>query len=132
MTFTKIKLSPDLTLEQIFQAVWEGAKAQGFAQSRTFVGLNTDSTCAYRGTGKYDGLKCNAGHLISETDYHKDMEGMTADDIFEGTEEQVKFIRTLQKIHDTSYSSDAHMRDLVQFGFENEFSAFLENPKEVE
>lgn len=127
MTFTKIKLPENLTLEQIFQKVWEGAKSQGFAQSRTFVGLNTHSTCAYRGKGKYEGLKCNAGHLISEADYHEDMEGLTADDIFEGTAEQVNFIRSLQKIHDTSDFADSHMRSLLTFAFENEFSAFLEN-----
>lgn len=90
------------------------------------MGSDSSSVCAYRGTGEHAGLKCNAGHLITDTEYLEDMEGMAADDIFEGTEEQVKFIRELQKIHDTSYSSDNHMSNLVQFGLENEFSAFLE------
>jgi hypothetical protein len=112
MTFTKIKLPENLTLEQIFQAVWNGAKSQNFELSLiTDAGIN-ETTCMYRNGS---GLKCNAGHLIPDEDYSPEMECKVSTDIFIGTEAQMDMLRYLQRCHDGSGTAEEHERKLRDY-----------------
>jgi hypothetical protein len=63
-----------MTPQELFDRVWAGAKAQGFAKSEDATG---DIGCAYRSDG---GLRCNAGHLIPDDKYSSEMEGHSVAD----------------------------------------------------
>lgn len=58
-----------MTKQKIFNKVVRALAGQGFQRSIS----NTDGTCLYRGP---NGLKCAAGHLISDKDYNPDFEGL--------------------------------------------------------
>lgn len=58
--------------QEIFNEVFLGAAAQGFRPSYFD---DEAGTCAYRGRGASEGLKCNVGILIPDDRYDSDIEG---------------------------------------------------------
>ena len=84
------------TLQEIFDIVAEHLMQQGRRSDK-------DSTCRYRGP---DGLKCAAGILISDEEYHPDMEERSWSTLsFAGIapREFRREIESLQIIHDTHH-----------------------------
>lgn len=106
------------TKQEIFDAVWNGAKAQGFERS-----VDAHGTCAYRGE---DGRKCNAGHLIPDELYTPDLEGAAwcgsrmdhfRDKVCSFWEGEF-LIQELQNAHDRTDNAAAHearLRKVAQF-----------------
>lgn len=109
--FKQIELPANMTLEQIFQEVWKGAKSQNFELSLIKNEFN-ETTCMYRNGS---GLKCNAGHLISDADYSPEMECKISTEIFIGTEAQMDMLRYLQRCHDGSDTAEEHEQKLRDY-----------------
>jgi hypothetical protein len=93
-----------MTLQEIFDIVWTGLKAQAFKQSQGRMGL-----CYYRGEG---GKKCAMGHLISDEEYYSSMEEISFSKL-ENLSPRLEELRnayqaeltSLQWIHDMNQST---------------------------
>ncbi len=93
--------------QEIFNKVWNGAKAQGFERS-----IGEDGTCLYRGP---KGLKCNAGLLIPDEEYREYMEGCNVMSLSSKTLfalGRMWFVDSLQKAHDRAVDSKTHEDNL--------------------
>lgn len=95
-----------MTDQEMFDAVWKGAKAQGFVQSTGDGGF-----CAYRGR---NGLKCNFGHVIPDERYDPKFEGLLAAKVIHKLGMQVSTVlaEDLQETHDLSWNPDDHEQQL--------------------
>lgn len=96
-------------LQAIFDRAYKGLAKQGFVQSAW-----TGTGCRYRGP---NGLKCAAGHCISDEDYHEDMEWKLISLVLDGLgidDEKVRFIQDLQSAHDNSNFADTMDKELAK------------------
>lgn len=114
----KISLAKFITLQELFQEIWNGAKKQEFVRSKNEEGL-----CQYKNS---KGLKCNAGMLIPQELYTPKFEEIGGGfealcKIFSGTGAQIKLIEFTQFAHDDADSPEDHesrLRDVAkQYGF---------------
>jgi len=106
-----------VTIQEIFDKIYNGLKSQGFCRSIAFI--NGEEKCAYRGE---NGLKCAAGHLITDECYTSLMEGKAIQhpepmkalecSIGEVDEDARCLIRGLQSLHD-SCTTSVSMKDLL-------------------
>ena len=96
-----------MTDQEIFDAVWKGAKAQGFARS-----MRDEDLCVYRAP---NGLKCYAGLLIPDEVYDPGIEGGDAVWAFGRLGLQVAnidLVFRLQVAHDNAFDEEDHEHNL--------------------
>ena len=119
-----MELEDLVTGQEVFDFVVENLRKQGCKSE-------TNSGCAYRGD---NGLKCAAGFLITDEEYHPDMEDMGIDDASSVivlppiVENHIHLVGALQVVHD---SCDV---DKWEGGFKScaaEFGLVYTPPKDI-
>ena len=123
------------TQQETFETVYRALLAQG-EPSVTRDPKGEVQECCYRGDG---GMKCAVGHLISDSDYHGELEGLRASDEFDaygGTGpapilrrlgHDVMLCERLQDAHDLALTYDLERWKAYMAGVAAEFG--LEVPR---
>lgn len=104
--------------QEVFNAVWNGLKSQGFERS------GWGGSCKYRGP---DGKKCAAGWLMTDEEYRPSFEGRSADylevgDLFKSKGIDTSFLMELQAVHDVNNTPVKMERALREFANEQKLT----------
>ncbi len=100
---------PQATAQEVFDQVARHLLSQGVKSRNSY-------SCAYRGA---NGLKCAAGCLISDNEYHCDFEGFNWFDLVDNEDapsDHHVLIEALQLVHDENYSPEWNkaLRDVAE------------------
>lgn len=102
-----------MTNQEMFDKAVAGLAAQGFRRSVLNEG-ELEECCQYRGP---DGMKCALGHVISDEQYNRSIEGSRAHDAIRALKLPLKenAANELQDCHDEAKGPDDMKRRLRKF-----------------